>query len=72
MRLVCRKCKVEISKEITALKDLALLNNNDGEDYIPNGFFMIETGAQDFNTKGLIIINLTDLINTSYHLIQAD
>ncbi len=31
------------------------------------GFFRIETGAQDINTKGLIIINLTDLINTNYH-----
>jgi len=67
MKLICQKCKIVISKEITELKNLSALNNNDQADYIPEGFFIIENGEHDINTKGQIIMNLKDLINSIYH-----
>jgi hypothetical protein len=44
MRLICKECKIEISRQVTELKDLKLLNENDGKDYIPEGFFIIDSG----------------------------
>ncbi|UPO90151.1 MULTISPECIES: hypothetical protein [Bacilli] len=67
MRLICQKCKIVISKEITELKNVSALNNKDQADYIPEGFFIIENGEQDINYKGQIIMNLKDLINSEYH-----
>lgn len=67
MKLICQNCKIEISKQVTELKDLNLLNKNDREDYIPEGFFIVANGEAYIETKGLIIINIKDLINSNYH-----
>ena len=67
MKVICQKCNVEISKRVTELDDLSLLNENDGEAYIPEGFFWVDNGDVDIRTKGTIIINLNDLINSNYH-----
>jgi len=42
-------------------------NENDGQDYIPRGFYLIqeETAYEIF--KGSIIINSKDLINSNHH-----
>ena len=60
MKLICQNCKVEISKQVTELKNFNLLTDNNGQDYIPEGFFIVKT-------KGSIIINIKDLINSNYH-----
>lgn len=63
MMIICHKCNVEISKQVTKLEDISLLNENDGEAYIPEGNFIIEK----FGGRDAIIINLKDLINSTYH-----
>ncbi|PWA12453.1 hypothetical protein DCC39_05405 [Pueribacillus theae] len=67
MKIICRKCNVEISKQVKELDDLSLLNENDGKDYIPEGFFIVDKDEENIGTKGNIIINLKDLINSNYH-----
>ncbi|MCY8235263.1 hypothetical protein [Priestia endophytica] len=67
MKLICNACKLEVSKNLTELKDLNLLDENSGKDYIPQGFFIIDDGQEDIQTKGFIIINVKDLINSNYH-----
>ncbi|MEH7098472.1 hypothetical protein [Neobacillus vireti] len=44
-----------------------MINKNDEEDYIPEGYFVIDNGEEEIRTKGTIIINLKDLINSHYH-----
>lgn len=41
MKLAYRACSMEISKEWTELKDLTLLNTEDRQDYIPEGYCLI-------------------------------
>ncbi|MEI4828802.1 hypothetical protein WAX78_15015 [Bacillus sp. FJAT-53711] len=67
MKLICQTCKIEISKEVTELEDLNFLNENDGQDYIPEGFFIVGDGKAGIKLKGLIIINIKDLTNSNYH-----
>lgn len=68
MKLICRTCKIEISKELTELENFNLLNTNDGQDYIPEGFFIIDNKKADIELEGAIIINIKDLTNSAYHL----
>ncbi|WPC43827.1 hypothetical protein [Clostridium sp. JS66] len=67
MKLVCKQCNIELTKHLIKLQNLNLLNENDGEDYIPSGFYIIGDGSYDSNSKGKIIINLNDLINSKHH-----
>jgi hypothetical protein len=67
MKIICQQCNVEVSKQVTELDDLSLLKQNDGEAYIPEGFFIVDNDKEDIRTKGTIIINLKDLINSKYH-----
>ena len=69
MKLICKTCDLEISKEVSELKDLSLINSNDREDYIPEGFFLINDHDQItcFEQKGAIIINIKDLVNSKRH-----
>jgi hypothetical protein len=66
MKIICQKCNVEISKQVSELADISLVNAKDGEAYIPEGFFIIDN-RKEVITKGSIIINLKDLINSNYH-----
>ena len=63
MKLICRTCKIEISKELTELENLNLLNTNDGQDYISEGFFIIDNRKADIELEGAIIINIKDCIS---------
>lgn len=67
MKLICKTCKTIISKEVVELKDLKLLNDIDGKDYIPEGFFIVGSQEEYPSKKGLIIINIKDLINSKHH-----
>ncbi|MFS0861092.1 hypothetical protein [Fredinandcohnia sp. 179-A 10B2 NHS] len=67
MKVICRQCNVEISKQVVELHDLTLLTKKDGEDYIPEGFYIVDTGEEVLDEKGTIIINLKDLLNSKYH-----
>ena len=67
MKLVCKLCNIEITNHLVELQNLNLLNENDGEDYIPSGFYIVGDGRYDSRSKGRIIINLNDLINSKHH-----
>lgn len=44
-----------------------MLNTNDGQNYIPEGFFRVDDGKSDLRLKGSIIINIKDLVNSKHH-----
>lgn len=67
MKLICKSCEIEISKEVTELKDLNLIKEEMEEDYIPQGSFIIDSGEDNVEERGTIIINIKDLINSNYH-----
>ncbi|WP_419392793.1 hypothetical protein [Cytobacillus praedii] len=67
MKLICEICKIEISKEVTKLENLIFLNENEGQDYIPQGFYIGNDGKAGIELKGSIIINIKDLINSNLH-----
>lgn len=71
MKLKCRTCGVEITSDLIELKDKSLINIEDGQDYIPKGFYLIEDQVSSITTvheeKGTIVINIQDLINSEYH-----
>lgn len=68
MKLICKLCNLDVSKQVIELKDLNLLNKTDGQDLIPEGFYIV--ADDDYfapRHKGSIIINIKDLINSNYH-----
>ncbi len=68
MKLICKSCKLEVSKQVSELKDLNLLNTNDGQDYIPEGFYLVGSKKTYFVAhRDSIMINIKDLINSNYH-----
>ncbi|AHN22380.1 hypothetical protein FCT18_08040 [Lysinibacillus sphaericus] len=67
MKVLCKACKLEISESLIELKDLNLINKNDGQDYIPRGFYLIQQETAYDIVKGSIIINIKDLINSKRH-----
>ncbi|MFP7486275.1 hypothetical protein SFC65_19115 [Priestia filamentosa] len=71
MKLICRACETEISREVNKLEDLSRLNDIDEQDYIPEGFYTIATKKSDLysdlHKEGSIIINIKDLINSDFH-----
>ncbi|WP_235907146.1 hypothetical protein [Niallia circulans] len=42
MKLICQKCKVVISKEITELENLTAINNTDGRITYQKDSFLLE------------------------------
>ena len=67
MKFICKICNTEITKHLEELQDLSFLNKEEGEDYIPAGFYIIEDGEYDHTSQGKIILNLNDLINSKHH-----
>lgn len=69
MKLICKLCNLDVSKQVIELKDLSLLNKTDGQDLIPEGFYIVADDDDYFTPqhKGFIIINIKDLINSNYH-----
>jgi hypothetical protein len=55
MKIICQKCNVEISKQVMELDDLSLINENDGEAYIPEGFFIILTMKKILEQKAPLL-----------------
>ena len=67
MKLICRKCQLVISKEVIELHDTSLLSHDDGQDYIPEGFYIIDDNKMHLDLRDAIIINLKDLVNSKRH-----
>lgn len=60
-------CKIPVSKDITFLSNRSLLCEQDGKDYIPEGFYIIDN--EEFFTDYFenYILNLKDVINLKNH-----
>lgn len=72
MKLICKSCNLEVSKQVSELLDLNLLDRNVGHNYIPEGFYVIDDGiTYPVGLKGYILINIKDLTNTNYHSDQS-
>lgn len=70
MKLICKLCNLDVSKQVVELKDLNLLNKTDGQDLISEGFYIVVDDDDGYfapRHKGSIIINNKDLINSAYH-----
>lgn len=67
MVIKCLVCNTVLTNELIELTDLNELNDEDGEDFIPEGRFFISNGEHYLNSKGQIIINKKDLINSKNH-----
>lgn len=67
MIVVCKECGIELSKEIKLLKDIKLLKEIDGDDYVPQGFYIIAAAGFCNTTKQKISVNTNDLINSKDH-----
>jgi hypothetical protein len=64
LKLICKTCNLEISEP---LSEFNLINEKDGQDYIPRGFYLIQEETSYELLKGSIIINIKDLINSNRH-----
>ena len=73
MKLFCKTCNLELSKTINELNDLSLINENDREDFVPEGFYLAFHDGTTYaeQIKDSIIINIKDLINSNYHSEQS-
>lgn len=67
MKLICSTCKVEVSKEVSELHDTSLLNHDDAQEYIPEGYYMIDDNKMHLDLRDAIIINLKDLVHSKRH-----
>lgn len=67
MILYCRKCNVPVTNSLGELTNQNLLCEENGKDYIPQGFFVISDGNYFTNTESHLIINKRDLINCANH-----
>jgi len=67
MRIFCRECGVELTKELIELTDTSLLCIDDKKDYIPEGFYFKNTEDNFLGLKGMIIINIHDVVNVKNH-----
>ncbi|MDH5598312.1 MAG: hypothetical protein OEY34_04260 [Cyclobacteriaceae bacterium] len=63
MKVFCKECKIELSKELVELSDSNLLNEEDEKDFIPTGYFTKSDGEFFTGTEEKLIINIHDLIN---------
>lgn len=67
MKFVCKQCGVAISQSLIELKDLSRLVKVEGEDYVPKGYFHIESQMHLGKTKDYFMINIKDLTNSKNH-----
>ena len=67
MKILCKKCKIELSNSLTELSDLNLLNEEDKMDFLPIGYIFKSDGEFFSGTKNKLIINLKDLLNSTNH-----
>lgn len=75
MKFYCKQCKVALTRELSELRDMSLLSNEPGADYLPQGLFVslnpnIALAPSSEGQAGLgrdVVINLKDLVNARAH-----
>ncbi|MCB2379432.1 hypothetical protein LGH70_17670 [Hymenobacter sp. BT635] len=65
--MYCRKCKIPLTNDLLELPNRALISEEEGEDYIPQGFFVISDGSYFTNSANQLIINVRDMLNCANH-----
>jgi hypothetical protein len=63
----CTQCGIMVTLPVSSFPDKALLCEEDGQDYIPRGFFAVSDGSFFRGTEGHLIVNLKDVVNTKHH-----
>ncbi|GKV70080.1 hypothetical protein NCCP2716_25780 [Sporosarcina sp. NCCP-2716] len=72
MKLVCKLCNLDVSKQVIELQDLKLLNKTDGQDLMPESFYIVANDEYFApRDKGCFIINSKDVINSNFHSDQG-
>jgi hypothetical protein len=61
----CRACGVPLTARLRRLMDRSLLNDNEGEAYVPQGTFIVSRG--DFGPARQFVVHLGDLVDVGYH-----
>lgn len=67
MIVKCKICGLHLTHSLIELHDEKYLNEEDNMDFIPEGYFIFSDGMFFTNSKGKIIINRKDLINSKNH-----
>jgi len=67
MKIHCKICGIELSDELKQLTDESLLNEADGQDFIPQGYYMWSDGGYFTNSTGKLTMNKENLINSKNH-----
>ena len=63
----CAICNIALTKQLSELEYKSQLQEEDGCDHIPLGFYAVEDGEYYSQAKGQYVVNLKDLINTKHH-----
>lgn len=67
IKIYCRHCGAELTVPVTELLDLTRLNETDGSEHIPAGYYCFSNGEFYINTVGDIIVNMRDVVNLGNH-----
>lgn len=67
MQLFCRKCNIPVSNILKELPESSLLNEQDGEEFIQKGYYVISSAEYFTDSEGKLIINIFDLLNCIDH-----
>ena len=67
MIIKCGQCGLPLTKELKEINSIDSLNEKDNEDFIHIGFYYISDGEFFRESKGKIIINKRDLLNSKNH-----
>lgn len=67
MIIKCKQCGLTLAELQHGVAANSLINETDGDDYIPQGFYIISDGSFYNDTMGMIIINKNDLKNSINH-----
>ena len=63
----CKTCGIEVTKSLKELTNNQLLNNNDGQNFVPEGYYVKSEGVFMDQQESIILIHKEDLINSNYH-----
>jgi hypothetical protein len=67
MKVYCKKCKMELTGELTPLPGEGMLSDIDKKSCIPVGYYYASKGEVYTDSNGQILVNLGDLVNVKNH-----
>lgn len=67
IRFRCARCGLLLTPPLQPLPDPALLVPEDGEDYLPDGYYVVNDGRYYAVDVGAYLVNRKDVFNTEPH-----